>query len=179
MEDFIFLFKVWINVTNFILAIAFSASCTVHWFHLWYIHHLPIVVQCLLFVCDYVVIGYAFSLSVYFVCVCVCAGIWYCTIPTSETNKQASQQKQLPKILPSGFLGEDSQWEVREFSSVHQDEIPLSCNTRKCLFTYLQIKLSKKFHQSWCSGYESACQCRRHWFNPCSRKIPYVTEQLS
>jgi len=28
-------------------------------------------------------------------------------------------------------------------------------------------------------GKESACQCRRHRFDPQSRKIPYAAEQLS
>ena len=31
----------------------------------------------------------------------------------------------------------------------------------------------------WLSGEESACQCRRHRFNPWSRKIPYVEGQPS
>ena len=31
----------------------------------------------------------------------------------------------------------------------------------------------------WLSGKESACQCRRHEFNPQSEKIPHVMEQLS
>ena len=31
----------------------------------------------------------------------------------------------------------------------------------------------------WCSGKESDCQCKRHRFNPWSRKITYATEQLS
>ena len=31
----------------------------------------------------------------------------------------------------------------------------------------------------WLSGKESACQCRRHRFNPCSGKIPCASEQLS
>ena len=31
----------------------------------------------------------------------------------------------------------------------------------------------------WLSGKESACQCRRHRFNPWSRKIPHAAEQLS
>ena len=31
----------------------------------------------------------------------------------------------------------------------------------------------------WLGGKESACQCRRRGFDPWSRKIPYVTEQLS
>ena len=30
----------------------------------------------------------------------------------------------------------------------------------------------------WCSGWESACQCRAHGFKPRSGKIPHATEQL-
>ena len=30
----------------------------------------------------------------------------------------------------------------------------------------------------WCSGWESACQCRGHRFEPWSGKIPHATEQL-
>ena len=30
----------------------------------------------------------------------------------------------------------------------------------------------------WLSGKESACQCRRHGFNPWSWKIPHGTEEL-
>ena len=29
----------------------------------------------------------------------------------------------------------------------------------------------------WCSGWESACQCRRHRFEPWSGKIPHAAEQ--
>ena len=31
----------------------------------------------------------------------------------------------------------------------------------------------------WVSGKESTCHCRKHEFNPCSRKIPHAEEQLS
>ena len=30
----------------------------------------------------------------------------------------------------------------------------------------------------WCSGWESACQCRGHGFEPWSGKIPHAAEQL-
>ena len=30
----------------------------------------------------------------------------------------------------------------------------------------------------WCSGWESACQCRGHGFEPWSGRIPHATEQL-
>ena len=31
----------------------------------------------------------------------------------------------------------------------------------------------------WFRGKESACQCRRHLFDPLSKKIPHASEQLS
>ena len=31
----------------------------------------------------------------------------------------------------------------------------------------------------WFRGKESACQCRRHRFDPLSKKIPHASEQLS
>ena len=31
----------------------------------------------------------------------------------------------------------------------------------------------------WLSGKESACQCRRHRFDPWSGKIPHAVEQIS
>ena len=31
----------------------------------------------------------------------------------------------------------------------------------------------------WSSGYESACQCKGHGFDPCSKRIPHATGQLS
>ena len=42
-----------------------------------------------------------------------------------------------------------------------------------------QINIPKQGLPWWLSGKESACQCRRHGFNPSSRKIPHATEQLS
>ena len=36
-----------------------------------------------------------------------------------------------------------------------------------------------KMPPRWLSGKESTCQCRRHRFDPWSRKIPHSTEQLS
>ena len=31
----------------------------------------------------------------------------------------------------------------------------------------------------WLSGKESICQCKKHGFDPCSRKIPHAVKQLS
>ena len=44
-----------------------------------------------------------------------------------------------------------------------------------------QMPLAKKFNLRlpwWRSGWESACQCRRHGFEPWSGRIPHATEQL-
>ena len=41
-----------------------------------------------------------------------------------------------------------------------------------------QLKITHKFPW-WLRGKESACQCRRHGFDPQSGKIPHGAEQLS
>ena len=43
----------------------------------------------------------------------------------------------------------------------------------------LKKKKSLKGLPWWLSDKESACQCRKHGFNPCSWKIPHAMEQLS
>ena len=42
-----------------------------------------------------------------------------------------------------------------------------------------QFKNGQKGFPSWLCGKESACQCRRHGFDPWSGKIPRAVEQLS
>ena len=44
-------------------------------------------------------------------------------------------------------------------------------------FDFLNFKIIRRL--PWLSGKESACQWRRHRFNPWSGKVPYVAEQLS
>ena len=49
--------------------------------------------------------------------------------------------------------------------------------TRKRVFSYY----NNNYHIGlpwWCSGWESACQCRGHGFEPWSGKIPHAAEQL-
>ena len=45
------------------------------------------------------------------------------------------------------------------------------------------VKLQSKKHRFglpwWRSGWESACQCRGHGFEPWSGKVPHAVEQLS
>ena len=50
--------------------------------------------------------------------------------------------------------------------------------TQYCKSTILQLKVYIQGLPWWRSK-ESACQCRGHGFEPWSRKIPHVTEQLS
>ena len=49
------------------------------------------------------------------------------------------------------------------------------------MLTRKKKSLSRRniFRLLWClSGKESACQCRKHEFNPWSGKIPHAAEQL-
>ena len=60
---------------------------------------------------------------------------------------------------------------------------------RKCFITlkYKEGEVSGKkclcviigLEACWLSGKESACQCRRHRFDPWSQKVPHTMEQLS
>ena len=44
---------------------------------------------------------------------------------------------------------------------------------------YIEIKIKGSFGLPWWrSGWESACQCRGHGFEPWSGKIPHAVEQL-
>ena len=58
---------------------------------------------------------------------------------------------------------------------------PLSTFSSKKLFpgsTYINAKNSLGLPW-WLSDKESACQCRRHRFDPWSGKIPHASEQLT
>ena len=50
---------------------------------------------------------------------------------------------------------------------------------RKRYSMQMEIKRKLEGLPWWCSGWESACQCRGHRFEPWSGKIPHATEQLS
>ena len=49
----------------------------------------------------------------------------------------------------------------------------------KDMFRYAMQKNVASRRPWWCSGWESACRCRRHGFEPWSGKIPHAAEQLS
>ena len=42
----------------------------------------------------------------------------------------------------------------------------------------LSIKNEQEGLPWWCSGWESACRCRGHGFEPWSGRIPHAAEQL-
>ena len=50
------------------------------------------------------------------------------------------------------------------------------CRRNKAHKIYVKANLGLPW---WLSGKESTCQCRRHWFDPWSGKIPHASEQLS
>ena len=50
-----------------------------------------------------------------------------------------------------------------------------------CIILYSNYTSIKKYKTGlpwWCSGWESACQCRGHGFEPWSGGIPHAAEQL-
>ena len=51
-------------------------------------------------------------------------------------------------------------------------------STQECTIYGLTIQLKGMGLPWWCSGWESACQCRGHGFEPWSGKIPHTAEQL-
>ena len=62
----------------------------------------------------------------------------------------------------------------------------LSSCSLPCLMEFHSSHTRLEFHQKdsrglpwWRSGWESACQCRGHGFEPWSGKIPHAAEQLS
>ena len=55
------------------------------------------------------------------------------------------------------------------------------CDAARVLFIQLNMLIKKQEKQGlpwWRSGWESACQCRGHRFEPWSGRIPHAVEQL-
>ena len=55
--------------------------------------------------------------------------------------------------------------------------------TMRCHLTLVRMAIIKKSTNNrglpwWHSGWESACRCRGHGFDPCSGRIPHAVEQL-
>ena len=56
---------------------------------------------------------------------------------------------------------------------------PILCNQICFIWLYLQDDIKNIWGLPWWrSGWESACQCRGHGFDPWSGKIPHAAEQL-
>ena len=56
-----------------------------------------------------------------------------------------------------------------ENDSITQSNLEIQCNP---------YQITNGGLPWWHSGWESACQCRGHWFEPWSGKIPHAAEQL-
>ena len=71
--------------------------------------------------------------------------------------------------------------DVREYKQRRKEGHELVCIVRRLVFDFcVENELKEMVGLPWwLSGKESACQCRRHGFNPWSGKTPHATEQLS
>ena len=75
-------------------------------------------------------------------------------------------------LLPGDLGGLPSDMEKTE-EDIGNCPLSLTCGSFK--------KKKKKNNQGlpwWRSGWQSACQCRGHWFEPWSGRIPHAAEQL-
>ena len=66
---------------------------------------------------------------------------------------------------------------------IYPTELKIYVHTKTCtpLFIASSFMITKTWNRApwWRSGWESACQCRGHGFEPWSGKIPHAAEQLS
>ena len=81
------------------------------------------------------------------------------------------QTQQNPESKGSSWLGPCGQ-PLRAWREIDQSQ----CGPRGTMGTSYLLRESLP---CWCSGKESACQCRRYRFDPWSGKIPHATEKLS
>ena len=115
----------------------------------------------------------------------------------------ASKKKKKAGLLPVSFLQKvlhiaftciliKGRWPLSRNNSILQRKKELGASSLLCHSSFLFIKIcgalladtllknrTKLGLPWWFSGKESACQIRRHGFNPCSEKIPHAAEQLS
>ena len=83
---------------------------------------------------------------------------------------------------PSLLVGGVSWWQVPVLKGLWHKALKRNTHTRENCQTlnvviYI-LKNEKEGFPWWRSGWESACQCRGHGFEPWSRKIPHAVEQL-
>ena len=115
----------------------------------------------------------------------------------------ASKKKKKAGLLPVSFFQKvlhiaftciliKSRWPLSRNNSILQRKKELGASSLLCHSSFLFIKIcgalladtllknrTKLGLPWWFSGKESACQIRRHGFNPCSEKIPHAAEHLT
>ena len=107
-------------------------------------------------------------------------------VPFSRGSSQPRNQTQVSPTAGRFFTS----WTTREAPGLMVYDVYLLCELYLLslkIFIFASFKnnlinLKKKSSQElpWClSDKESACQCRRFRFDPCSRKIPHVLEQFT
>ena len=105
--------------------------------------------------------------------------IGFCLFPLSSENNSSVLQNMLRLALWPD-MGHCSKW----FACAWKESVFCSFSWYFCLQSYHSLKV--KFSQLnirlglpwWCSGWESACQCRGHGFEPWSGKVPRAAGRL-
>ena len=111
------------------------------------------------------------------------------TLPLTELWQPQSQEEALPNIqcrLQSPqhqthpYQGDNSHTLRKTVAGIYTKNSPCTKNTGLTQFTQgcSHIKTALQGLPWWRSGWESACQCRGHGFEPWSGKIPHAVEQL-
>ena len=67
----------------------------------------------------------------------------------------------------------------RGYQKISQQKVDRPGGSRMTSLRYWKMKTITQGLPWWRSGWESACQCRRHGFEPWSGNIPHAAEQLS
>ena len=98
------------------------------------------------------------------------------TVVCQSTLSMGFPRQEYWSGLPFPSPGDLSRPEIEPtFRTLQMDSSPTShLGLFLCTLRDIQIGLPW-----WLSGKESACQCRRHRFNPWTGKIPYTVAQLS
>ena len=115
--------------------------------------------------------------------------IWYKSIYLRNKNRLTDTDNRL--VVAKGGGGGGKEWEfgMSRGRLLYREWI----NNKVLLYStenywYIQYSVinhnGKEYEKEyiglpwWCSGWESACQCRGHGFEPWSGKIPHAVEQL-
>ena len=126
--------------------------------------------------------------------------VYYCMLPDllikltprlSSPLRQAGRQLKSPSLQSEDLQGRGTRgWAPEQSNQTNKttwDKAPrVNGNSLKGILApriyqeeYEDKSWTKQGLPWWLRGKESACQCRRHEFDPWSRKIPQAAEQLS